>query len=197
MTIRTHTQGYSLVEVLIAIAILLIALIGPMTIAAKGIQSSVHVREQTIAISLAQEGIEAFIAARNDAAIKAFADGDLDTASWNWATAGTRSAGVSRCFTTNGCNIEYTNADPLDSSVACSNATGGSCELRFDISSGNRSRYVFSGGDPTPYKRAIRVTVTPPATGLKIDSTVYWDSNLFGGAEQSLTLTGAIYNAYE
>jgi len=71
MTIYKYTKGYSLIEVLVAISILLIALVGPMTIAAKGIQSSIFVREQTIAISLAQEGIEAFIAARNDAALQA------------------------------------------------------------------------------------------------------------------------------
>jgi len=195
MTIYRYKKGYSLIEVLVAISILLIALVGPMTIAAKGIQSSIFVREQTIATSLAQEGIEAFIAARNDAALQAFGAGNLSSASWAWATNGTRSAGVSRCFSTNGCNIEYATTNPLDNSKACSNATGGGCELRFD-SSAARARYSFSG-DATPYRRAIRVTSTSPATGIEIESTVYWGANLFGGAEQSITLTGAIYNAYE
>jgi len=187
-----QTKGYSLVEVLVAISVLLIALVGPMTIAAKGIQSSVYVREQTIAISLAQEGIEAFIAARNDATIKAFSTGTLST-SWGWTTDGTIAAA---CKTTNGCNIDYRTSNPLGSTVATCGFEGSGCDLYFKSSSG-RARYSLdNSGVLTPYRRAIRVSNTVSGTGLQITSTVYWNAGLFGGQTQSLTLIGEVYKLY-
>jgi len=188
-----NTEGYSLVETLVAIAILLLALVGPMTIAAKGIQSSIYVREQTIAISLAQEGIEAFVAARNDATLEAFSNDDLTT-SWDWTTDGR----IDSCRDADGCNIQYVDADPIDSAVACTGANGAGCELYFDDSSSVRARYTFdTDGERTPYSRAIRVSDSPAGNGLRIESTVYWGTQLLSGQVQSLTLTTEIYNLYE
>jgi type II secretory pathway pseudopilin PulG len=192
MNILKQTKGYSLVEALVAISILLIALVGPMTIAAKGIQSANYVREQTIAISLAQEGIEAFIAARNDATIEALNSGNL-SASWDWVS----DSRINDCRGANGCNIEYSDNEPLDSVAGCTGAGGSGCELFFN-SGGGRARYVLSssGAVPTPYRRVIKVSDIG-VTGLHIESTVYWGAQLFGGQSQSLTLISEVYKLYD
>ena len=65
----SYTKGYSLVEVLVAIAILMLAIVGAMTIASKGLQSSFYAREQNIAFFLAQEGTEAVMTIRNEFAL--------------------------------------------------------------------------------------------------------------------------------
>ena len=194
MYTQTKTNGYSLVEVLVAIAILLLALVGPMTIAAKGIQSASYVSEQTVAIFLAQEGLEAFTAARNDATIAAFAIPDLSQ-SWDWASDGTIDAS---CFTANGCNLEYTNTTPMNTIVGCG-VGGAGCELYFDDTNPNdRARYSLdSGNTATSYTRVIKVTSIQGGKGLQVESTVYWNTRLFSSQEQSVTLTSSLFSIYE
>lgn len=55
-----HSQrGFTLLESLVAIAILLIAVVGPMSIIGRSLPQSVYARDHAIAVNLAQEGIEA------------------------------------------------------------------------------------------------------------------------------------------
>lgn len=51
-------KGFTLLETLVAIAILLIAVVGPMSIIGGSLSQISTVRDQTIAVNLAQEGIE-------------------------------------------------------------------------------------------------------------------------------------------
>lgn len=51
-------QGFTLIETLVAIMILVIAIIGPMEIASKGLFSAFYARDQITAYYLAQEGVE-------------------------------------------------------------------------------------------------------------------------------------------
>jgi prepilin-type N-terminal cleavage/methylation domain-containing protein len=189
---QKYTTGYSLVEVLVAIAILLLALVGPMTIASKGLQSARFAKEQTTAVFLAQEGIEAFLSARNEAAITAVNTGDIST-SWDWV------AGIdANCFAATGCNIDFDNHDALDTVQSC--ATEENCRLYYDDSD-NRARYSLSpaGGTLSPYIRKIFLTYdsTPGNKGVQIKSVVSWDSGLFQNQTQSVTLTGAMFSLYE
>jgi len=191
-SISTTEKGFSLVEVLVAIAILLMALVGPMTIAAKGIQSANYVREQTTAIFLAQEGIEAFIAKRNDEAIASFASGNLAT-SWDWVTDTNKLPSV--CTASSGCNIDFRTSNPLTTAVGCGTPTN--CSLYFDATK-NQARYSLDNtGASTPYRRVIKVTSVLGGKGIQIESTVYWGTQLFGSNEQNVTLTSTLFSLYE
>jgi prepilin-type N-terminal cleavage/methylation domain-containing protein len=55
---KTHSQGFTLVETLIAITILMIAIASPLVIASKGLTAALISRDQMIASLLAQESIE-------------------------------------------------------------------------------------------------------------------------------------------
>jgi prepilin-type N-terminal cleavage/methylation domain-containing protein len=58
MNNATHPGGFTLVETLVAISILLISIIGPMYSVFQAVQSTYIARDQLIATALAQEGIE-------------------------------------------------------------------------------------------------------------------------------------------
>ncbi len=58
-------QGFTLVETLVAITILLIGVLGPLNIAARGIADGLYARNQISANYLAQEAIELIINKRN------------------------------------------------------------------------------------------------------------------------------------
>lgn len=192
-TTNQKTGGYSLVEVLVAIAILLISLVGPMTIAAKGIQTAYYAREQTTALFLAQEGIEAFNAARNDAVLVAFDSNSLAT-SWSWV-----SSVDSACFAGQGCGLDYSTDTPVSGSMADCSSDPENCRLYFDANN-NRARYSLDSSDPTkitPYRREIKLTEVAGNKGIEVESTVYWSSQLFGGASQSVVLTSALFSIYE
>jgi prepilin-type N-terminal cleavage/methylation domain-containing protein len=196
MRTSLHTKGYSLVEVLVAVAILLLALVGPMTIAAKSLQSSYYAREQATALFLAQEGIELVVAMRNDALIAAIQDRNLGQG-WNWVNNGRLSA----CFGESGCNIALIgnsgSQSVLDSAqtriVDCGSS---SCQLTFDEFSA-RARYTLGSGEPTKYTRVITLESIDGNTGVLITSRVEWDATIFAGETLPVELTSAVYRIYD
>ena len=52
------SSGFTLVETLVAIAILMIAIAGPLTVAEKGLSASIYARDQLMASYLAQDAME-------------------------------------------------------------------------------------------------------------------------------------------
>ncbi|MEN9913181.1 MAG: hypothetical protein RLY66_589 [Candidatus Parcubacteria bacterium] len=53
-----YRQGFTLVETLVAIAVLMIAIAGPLVIATKGLTAALYSKDQMIASFLAQESME-------------------------------------------------------------------------------------------------------------------------------------------
>ena len=51
-------KGFTIVETLVAIAVLMIAIAGPLVVASKGLTAAVYARDQVIASNLAQESME-------------------------------------------------------------------------------------------------------------------------------------------
>lgn len=53
-----YKKGFTLIETLVAITVLMIAIAGPLTIANKAFTSSIDARNQLIAMNLAQQALE-------------------------------------------------------------------------------------------------------------------------------------------
>lgn len=193
-------SAYSLVEVLIAVSILLLAVAGPMTIAHKGLQSSYFARDQLTAFALAQEGIETFTALRNEVVLEQLnesnignvPDFDKDTL-WAW----TAQPELNPCFSSAGCNIDFDDEDPLDNVRSCS--TISNCLLDYDKSAGARARFVVNDGtdaDDSPYTRVIRLNELETDQEIQIEVTVSWEPTIFGSGTKEVVLLTSILNLY-
>lgn len=56
--LNKEKDGFTIIETLVAITILMIAIAGPLTIAQKSLMASIYARDQVIASYLAQDGME-------------------------------------------------------------------------------------------------------------------------------------------
>ncbi|MDB5238913.1 MAG: seg [Candidatus Parcubacteria bacterium] len=122
-------KGFTIVETLVAITVLMIAIAGPLSIASKGLTGALASRDQMIASYLAQESIEVIKNLRDNN----LAAGDL------WLT------GFS------GCNASaYCDASAIDTVTV---ATGGATNpYRLKLTSGNYYNHGSTGSD-TPFTR--------------------------------------------
>lgn len=62
---RIRTEGFTLIETLVAVSLLVIAIVAPMSLVSQSLTSAYYARDQVAAYSLAQEGIEAVRAVRD------------------------------------------------------------------------------------------------------------------------------------
>lgn len=192
---QIHQNGYSLVETLIAVAILMLAIVGPMTIAAKSIQSAQYSLQQNTAFFLAQEGISMINTIRNDSLLE-YLHGDRNDP-WRWARQNNNP--LSACFRANerGCNIDYSTDVLLDNVVSCNN--GNNCQMHYTTDF-VRSPYNNIGqGVASPYTRTIvleRIDHNGDDDEVKVEVTVEWESALLGQA-RSVTLTTHLFNFYK
>lgn len=177
--------GYSLVEVLVAITVLLIALVGPLTIAHSGLKRSYFSKEQTMSIFLAQEATEAVVKLREDAALAA---SSFETSAlWNNVRALNGRCPVGSA-TYCGVTIADTGVVVPGSFYVC-NATN--CSMKYQ----STARVPFKqggsvAGTNTNYTRRIQIGVN--AQRARIVSTVSWGP----GPSDSVQLETYVYNIY-
>ena len=155
----SRTKGFTLVETLVAITVLILAILVPMRIATQSVKTATLSREQFTATYLAQEGLELMLARRDDDAVNG-------GATWTWY-----SNIRSECKDSDvGCSVE-----PTDYSVV--GCTSDNCRLYVDEDRGSGAYYSHSSavGDPSPYTRVV--TLEQISSGqVLVTSTVSWVS---------------------
>jgi type II secretory pathway pseudopilin PulG len=171
---QKHT-GFTLVETLVSITILLLVIIGPMTVAQKGIQNAYYANDQVTAVFLAQEAIEGVREGRDQLGLQVFA-GDEEDASWSY----------SGCD--EGCAYDIDEANPNNALSQCNNETD--CNLIKETdgvyrhnSSGKFNRKVYIGPNN--------------GEGVPVTVEVTWTANIFGGGERSVILQTWLYDHYK
>jgi len=193
-------QGFTLVETLVAITILLIAIAGPLTIASKGLNGAYYARDQITAYYLAQEGIEYIRNVRDTNSLSETLDRT------HWIDGGFTSGGLSLCVN-NYCRINVQQLNPQLGIVDCTTDSNPystvseplHCEpLMIDTSPQDGSTlYDYNpAGTPSQFTRDIIMTpIDPNADGstetMQVTSTVYWKSPL---PNNSFSLTEDITN---
>ncbi|KKR45379.1 MAG: hypothetical protein UT90_C0003G0002 [Parcubacteria group bacterium GW2011_GWA1_40_21] len=166
--LQPSAKGFTLIETLVAISILMVAVASPLTIAQKGLASAIYAKDQIIASYLAQDAIEYII----NASDKNVADGK------GWLL------GISdNCGTACAVNTR------IDSGIA---SCAGTCDALNYNESTNIYSHDSTGGDnkASPFTRTVKATEGPTDEAL-ITVTMSWKDK---GADRSLNFYTRIFN---
>jgi len=162
-----NKNGFTLLEALVAISILMVAVMAPITIVQKGLSSAVYSKSQMIASYLAQDALEYVINQRDFASINN---------NFNWASFLTA---FSQCRNANSCQI-----DTITGAIAPYNSNSFLLQTIADHFYG----YAV-GGIATNFTRQIQIT--NPNNGNANEALVTVTVNWGGG---NLVVKTLIYN---
>ncbi|MGE5541072.1 MAG: type IV pilus modification PilV family protein [Bacillota bacterium] len=152
-----NLKAFTLVETLIAVAVIALAIVGPFQIAQGVLETSYTARDQLTATALAQEGVEYVRKVRDNNYI------------YNLHTPANRAwlYGLDTCYTY-ACVV-----DPGQQTVtSCGNQTCSTKPLY--LSSSNLYTQVTTNGTQTRFTRAVKLTQIS-ATETKVTVTVSWN----------------------
>lgn len=166
--------GFTLVETLIAVAILTLAVAGPLFTASRAIVAAQSARDQLIASYLAQEGIEYIRAMRDNAYLTAYQAGGSGISGTAWSSF---LVGINSCRTPSTCTF-----DPMQASApsSCSN-----CSPLYLLTTPAYSQQNLTGSKETPFIRTIQTRAISSTEEL-ITGTVKWN---FHGIPYTVTVT--------
>jgi len=175
-------RGFTIVETLVAITVLMISVAGPLVVASKGLSAALYARDQVIASYLAQESMEVIKNTRDNN----LAEGRV------WLTGIIDSPNCTS--STNPCDASAISlTSPPTTLTRCS---AGSCPIYFNSGTG----YVTSssGATPTIFKRYYYLTKPNPAaacttaeTECQVNVYVIWNE---GTVPYSVELKSELVN---
>lgn len=165
----THPlKGFTLVETLVAITVLVTAIVGPLYAVHKSVTASYTARDILIATALAQEGVEYVRFVRDSN----YLEGNTD-----WLD------GLAACQAATGCALD----SYAQSIQACPSEAGGGCPaLNLDTA----SRYVLGSGTATRFRRTVALQ-TVSNTEARVTVTVSWETLR---TPYTVTVTEELYN---
>jgi len=190
------SAGFTLIETLVAISILLVSITGPMEIASKGLFSAFYARDEITAYYLAQEGLEYVRYARDTTTM----NNEVLRNSYDWLD------GLEDCLSDassstdpDECIVDPTypfynefNSLEGDAVKDCSDLPDGECSfLKFDETTGV---YSYGAGVTSKFKRTVLITTIIPDQEALIESTVYWKTGLLPSSTKSFTLRERLFN---
>lgn len=191
ISLKNSQSGFSLVETLVAITLLLLVIVGPMVISAQTAKSSTFASEQIQAFFLAQEGLELAQKARDDLRLKEFDDiitgvvGVSPGDGWDDFVTGSTYAD---CFDPDGCGLDWKDAVSSNYELNVVNCSPiSNCKLYRSTTDDHRSQFTHGGsGENTPFTRVIRFDTTglDPDREVKVTSTVTWRTGSLIASQQ-------------
>ncbi|MEI6396647.1 MAG: prepilin-type N-terminal cleavage/methylation domain-containing protein [Candidatus Taylorbacteria bacterium] len=165
-------DGFTLIETLVAIAVLMIAIAGPLTIANKALTSALYSRDQSIASNLAQESMEIIKNVRDN----------------NIVVGNDFLAGLTGCLNSGRCDAG-TNKDGPDPEVSCSDQVNGCLIYLSDINGYNHD----NDGTPTLFSRHFVLTpIGADSSDYQVTVFVDWKE---GTTPNQISLHSELVNA--
>lgn len=195
--ITNNQSGFSLVEVLVAVTILLLVMAGPMRVLTSSTNSTTYSSEQIVAYFLAQEGLELVQQGRDNRVLGDFRD-IINGASTEPAPWAQFQLDYASCIS-GACGLTPTTTGQMVTVTDCSTATN--CRLYENSATTNRARYTHTaaGNTVTPYTRTIRIgmiTVGGRIQGAVATSTVTWRTGSLV-ADQKVEIVTYLTNVYD
>lgn len=181
-------KGFTLVETMVAIAVVAIALVGPFVAVQNALRASYTSRDQLIASQLAQEGMEYVRSVRDANFLNNRAGGWLD--GFNTAT-----QNRNRCFSLTSTNpTGYCTVDPMGGDLHQSAASMvGYLTLAsvpvLDITPAGFYRHAATSPD-SKFKRSVQIA-TLSADEIRVTVVVSWITT---GQTYSVTVVGNLQN---
>ena len=169
--------GFTLLETLVAVTILVTGILTPLNLASQAIRYASFSQHQIIASYLAQEGIELVRNTRDNNFLQGI----------NWSNGNN----LNNCGNANGC---YIYVDPTNPSINSITQCGGGCPpIKYD-STNQYYTYKTGIGINTPFTRKITVLNAGGSTGsdeVTVRVTVSWLERF---AQESFTVQENIFN---
>ncbi len=201
---RNHAKnvaGFTLVESLVAISILMIAIASPMYLAQKSLSSATLSKDQMIATFLAQDAIEAVRNIRDQIAVSS-SGGD-------WLTGQTPTGLLYPCICnpiSQACNFDYLSLNPVYCQIDTTNNSikpgmfpADKLNITKDGVTGNFLKYDYEDTvNPSKFSRYINIIKNPANSGnqneAEVNVRVTWSSPL---GDEKIDLQDFIYNYSE
>lgn len=152
--LNRHNKGFTLVESIVAIFILLIAIVMPMAVVARALFTANYAQDQITATYLAQEGVELVRNVRDNNVLSG-------SALWDQGS-------LSGCYTVSGC---YVDAVHISNIV---NVCSGVCPYVQEDNSGGISWYGNDNSwSNTKYIRTVKLSKVSDYE-IRVTATVVW-----------------------
>jgi prepilin-type N-terminal cleavage/methylation domain-containing protein len=201
MKIPPTQSGFSLIETLVAITILLIVIIGPLSITSSAARSTSFASDQVTAFFLAQEGAELIQKVRDDLLLRQFLPTtDSRYISNPWTEFVRTSGGVQlqNCYTAEGCAVMVAQGSngTLTPNIL-TRCQSGACRLYYNEDANTlRSRYTHTAASAaiTPFTRAVKISILNNFE-VRVRSEVTWRSGLTSDG-QMVVVENHLFNIY-
>ncbi len=196
-----RNQGFTLLETVVALTVILAAVVGPVALITRGLFSFSFSKNKVIAANLAQEGLETIRLIRENNIACDSLNGPV---AWEWNR---DPDGVLMRRLKVGVDIQS------HTTISCGSATIVTPRLSISCSDPllfetdplveNTGTYGYKSGTPTIFSRCVEITsppdepdrgdtpVIPPADQMDVVATVTWNEH---GNERMLKLQERLYN---
>jgi len=184
MNNRQIKKGFTLVETLVAILILMTAVTGPLTLAYRGFSAATTAKEYIVGYFLAQDALE-FVRFARDTNL-------LSRCDWIDGTSGASCSGgidLSNCLSSNGCRFDSTSSDPPVVCPAPVPPVSGCPVLQYDEGTG---KYQYTSGPNSLYRRQTNIEDGSNPDEITVTVTVQWTSD--GGMFREATVSENMFN---